>query len=312
MPSNTFISHGYYARAWNNKAELKLVDGQFVFVYRDHAPIRVANSVFDVHTFVNMAHLNMILRQAWNYYELESAKPPADPDVVSNNAAARARLLLRTFGECEIRARECGRRNLGTVDETAYVGQKSSQHLSDLEELCSYQTHPKLRYVLSPIYICDCWNLSGVIRAAAGAISGVQQLAESDRVVALTVTVARRAEIADIFGGVEDGALCWFILRRISIDSAGNYGPFQYVPYASAQYDYPPDDAMMYRDLAGNWARGIAFYVGRITLVPPGYTGRKVSRNATDLASGKRFSTDLEQHRRATAVLDTCTIQLFD
>ena len=141
-------------------------------------------------------------------------------------------------------------------------------------------------------------------------------MSESDRVVALTLTVARRAEAHDIFpGGCDDGALCWFILKRIPIAIANNQtvcGPFQFVPYASAINDFPPDDEMTYRDEAGNWARGIALYIGRVTLVNKPSESRRGVRSNAEIASGRRFTTDLDQARRATATLDKIDIQLHE
>ena len=128
--------------------------------------------------------------------------------------------------------------------------------------------------------------------------------------------MARRAEAHDIFpGGCDDGALCWFILKRVSINAQGgqiSYGPFQFVPYASALFDFPPDDEMTYRDEAGNWARGIALYIGRVTLTPRPTESRRGGRNNAELASGRRFTTDLDQARRATATLDKIDIQLHE
>jgi hypothetical protein len=303
MPSNTFISHQYYARAWNNAAETKLVEGQFVFVHRDYAPVRVGTSTLEVNTFTNPAHMNMIMRQAWNSY-VAALTDPASP-------ASRLRGLLRLHGEHEVQGYECAARLSRSVE--ANLGDQSV--VSDtLQELCKFSRDRKLRYVISPIYILDNWNFAGVVRTGADTTTGgsIQRLKETDRIVSLTLTVARRAEIHDIFpGGCEDGALCWFILKRILDGKTGQYGPFQFVPYASAVYDAPPLNELMYRDLAGNIAYGVPIYIGRITLVNKSETPRTIRGNA-DIASGMRFTTDLEQQRRATAALSIVTIQLHD
>ena len=168
MPSNTFISHGYYARAWNNKSELKLVDGQFVFVHRDHCPIRVSQHVYDVHTFCNIAHMNMILRQAWNHYDTQSREgAPAALGDAPRTPAARLAQLRKLHGEHEVAAYECASRLQHSIEanmasqrnEVTRRMQATSCSLvsTTLKELCDFARDPKLCYVVSPLYILDKW-----------------------------------------------------------------------------------------------------------------------------------------------------------
>jgi hypothetical protein len=308
MPSNTFISHTYYARAWANKAELKMPDGSFAFIFSDSAPIRVRQSVYDVHVLAGLGHLNMILQQAWTKFQamIREAGTAGNEGSAEDQEAFRLNQLLQMFSETEIQAAEWAR-----LPETPVEAKDLRKMVPpQLLDITRMATARLLRYVVAPMHVWRYWKLAGVVRAAAGAMSGVQNLAESDRVVSVTLTTARRAEIYDIFGGCDDGAYCWFILRRVSLGGRKS-GAFQYVPYASAVHSFPPDSEVMYWDLAGNWTRGVCFYVGRISLVPR-ESGRHIARGHLEVATGKHTKNSLDLQQRALLTLDTVTIQLFE
>jgi hypothetical protein len=183
-PSNTFVTQTYYARANKDGAELKFVEGQFMFVHRDVSPLRIDREVYNLHTIYNLPYLNAILAEAW--IKFTNAANSGDPE------ATRLRQLLSEYSEQEIMASERARRDyyatsveqnlarqrLPNQADIPPFPQPQKIHIlpqayppatptgktgtsADLETLAEFGRKNIYRYVIAPIYIMDQWNFGG-------------------------------------------------------------------------------------------------------------------------------------------------------
>lgn len=175
-------------------------------------------------------------------------------------------------------------------------------HLAELQTMCTLPvvnsllaqervgSEKKLHQVL------DDWKIMGTITSESGNDSS-ESGREMLRTRELVTTIAGTVDTVDIWS-TEKSYICknmtlWLILKRVErhpvqyvLDGKGHFRfsyenlvgegkpyvekPFQFVPYASHNYETPPIEELVYTESDGRKEIGVAFAVGRVRDMPPG------------------------------------------
>jgi hypothetical protein len=150
------------------------------------------------------------------------------------------------------------------------------------------------------------WSMLGVVASEGGQRTSIDGR-ELNRVREIVPAIAGTVDTVDIWS-TEKNYICknttlWLILKRVKnpmkyvldgnnhfrFNYTGQIGdqptqyvkrPFQFVPYASRNYELPPIDELVYKDLDGTKEIGVPYAVGRVRDVPPGRELQSFGPNA--------------------------------